>query len=255
MEYLINNPDKSFDDYTELEIGPGEAWTESTMHFGIGSEKAALPCLGVINSPCPVCEAYDEDSKSEDPAIKASAKLIARKHQWDWFVEWRGFEEEGPYVWALADQWSTRMISLIANTDYNVMYDPFKGHDIRVTRTGKGMNDTSYNIDIIPPESGNIKEGSFLYETILEDDDGNYKDFDFEKGKQVLDVLPDITQFQKPILNYEEYSAILNDEKTVKEIYREKFGNSEEEDDGTSFDKEKLEKESKEKSGGRRRRR
>lgn len=238
LEWLIDNPTKFLDDYNDLEIGPGAAWEETFQHFCVGSEGASLPCLEQTGKPCPLCEAYAEDIKSDNEAIKKSASEIRCKHKTSFFVEWRGHEEEGPFDWSISPKWATLVVALIANNDYTILYDPFKGHDIRVTRTGLEYNNTNYTMAHRPQET-------FLYTTIGEDDKGEYEDFDFEKAKQVLDILPDISQLQKPVLDYSDYEAILNNEKTVREVYQEKFGKPEKEDDGTDFDPEKIEKESK----------
>lgn len=235
FKWLMDHPDKFFDDYTNLEIGPGAAWEDTYQHFNIGSGGTSLPCLKHVGKPCPPCEAYDEDIKSDNAAIKASANEIRCQHKVSFLVEWRGHKEEGPFDWSMSPTWATDLTALIANNDYTLMYDPFKGHDIRVTRTGSGRNDTNYRMDIRPDET-------YLYATPDPEDD-EFEIFDFEKGKQILAILPDLTELQKPVLDYDAYKAILNNEMTVKEAYQAKFGKSDG-DDGTDFDPEKIERES-----------
>ena len=202
LQWLVDHPDKNHDDYTEeVKDAIGYAWKDTSQHFNVGSGNAALSCLRQIAKPCPVCEAYEEDIKSDNEAIKKAASQIACKTKINFFVEWRGHEAEGPFIWSLADQWADIVMAKIANTDYTLIYDPFVGHDLKVTRHGLGMNNTRYDIDIRPDET-------FLYETVVIEDEEEMSDFDFEKGSKVLEVLPSIADFMEPVLNYEDYEAM-----------------------------------------------
>jgi len=239
LQWLIDNPEKNHDDYTEeVDNAVGFAWKDTSQHFAVGSGNASLPCLREINMPCPICEAYEEDIKSGTEAIKKAASNIRCKHRYTFFVEWRGHEDEGPFIWSPADEWSDMAMAHIADNDHSLIYDPFIGHDLKVIRRGTGRSNTKYTITV-------RSEEVFLYEVVTEEDGEEVSDFDFEKGTKVLEVLPSIVTYMVPELSYEDYEAILTNEKTVKQCYKEKFGKEDEEDDGTEFNTEKIESEEK----------
>lgn len=242
LKWLLDNPDKTFDDYCSADIGPVTGWREIEMHFNIAGN-GVLPCRKMIGEPCPICDAYEEDMQSTDATIKEAANKLRAKTQVAFFLIDRGGDVDTPLVWAVSPKWAKQIYSHCANPDYGILYDPENGHDIRVKRTGTGLRST-YSITPRP-------KPSFLYSVKGEDEDGPYEEFDFDKIKALVGKLPSISEYNNPVLDYEHYEAVLNGDMTIKEAYGDQFNS----DEDTEFDPEEIEKEEEQEEEQPRRRR
>jgi hypothetical protein len=231
LKWLLDNPDESFQEYCANDIGPALAWRTVYLHFGIQG-KGVLPCRRMINKPCPICEAYEEDKDSPEKVVRESAENIKPQEKVTFFVLVRDWDDQGPYIWTTARKWANKVFSKFGNPDYELEYDPLEGRDLRITRKGAEFNNTDYEVDRKPDKS-------FIYSVEGEDEDGAYIEPDFDKMRELAENLPSIGHQNDPVLSYDLYEQIINDEITIKEAYGIQFGS----DEDTEFDTDKIEEE------------
>ena len=242
LAWLLENPDKSFQEYCANDLGPALAWRTVHLHFNIQG-KGVLPCRGMINESCPICEAYEEDKDAAEKIVREAAENIKPQEKVTFFVLVRDWDDPGPYVWTTARKWANKVFSKFGNPDYDLEYDPLEGRDLRITRKGVEFNNTEYEVDRKPDKR-------YIYSVEGEDEDGAYVEPDFDKMKELVANLPSISKHNEPVLSYDLYEQIINDEITIKEAYCIQFGS----DEDTEFDTDKMEKEEKEEKKAPRRR-
>lgn len=196
-------------------------------HFRVGTKKQTVVCLKFWNEgACPVCEEIAElyETKDEDDARYAKEMRLAKSFVR--FVVWREWQEDHPndpikvWAWQCSKTVDTDVVKLYSDTripDPDALYD---GTDIEVTRHGTTMKGTSYDVC-------DVREESFAFTN----EDG---DFDYETAEKVCNDLPDIFEWGKPFMAYDETLEVLKG-KSVKEViaarYAEENGSEGEESD------------------------
>jgi hypothetical protein len=207
------------------------ATTEICNHFNVGSRRQPVACLNFFNNePCPVCEENDELYKTGDSDDKKLSEEMRRSFSHVYFVIWREHEdhakpEDAEKIWAYHTNATvdTRLTGMFGNPKIPFLDGVFEGTDIEVTRIGTGMKGTNYTVD-------DTREQSFLFTN----EDG---DFDYEAADRLVAKLPDIFEYGKPFLNYEETKAVLLGS-SIKEVVKERHA-----DDAPAEKKEEPKKE------------
>lgn len=134
--------------------GPDEEIGMEVIQFYLGPEKGGVISAATFDEPCPFMEKYKElkDSKHEDDQNLAG--LLAPKRRY--LIGGTLYKDEkGKEI----DQDNVRrpiqiprsvyqdLIELFLDEDdWGDMTDINDGYDIKITRTGKGKNDTSYSV-------------------------------------------------------------------------------------------------------------
>ena len=92
--------------------------------------------------PCPVCDVNDALFQAGDK--ESAKKFWAQRHFWCNVIV-RGNEDAGPQTFTPGTMVFTSLVSLISDPDYGDITDPDEGYDIKIERSGEGIN-TRYEV-------------------------------------------------------------------------------------------------------------
>ena len=134
--------------------GPDEEIGMEVIQFYLGSTKGGVISAATFDEPCPFMEKYKELKDSKDEDDQNLAGLLAPRIRY--IIGGTVYKDEkGKEI----DPEGTRrpiqiprsvyqdIIELFLDEDdWGDMTDPKDGYDIKITRSGKGKNDTSYSV-------------------------------------------------------------------------------------------------------------
>lgn len=134
--------------------GPDEEIGMEVIQFYLGTTKGGVISAATFDEPCPFMEKYKELKDSKDEDDQNLAGLLAPRRRY--IIGGTVYKDEkGKEI----DPDNTRkpiqiprsvyqdIIELFLDEDdWGDMTDPKDGYDIKITRSGKGKNDTSYSV-------------------------------------------------------------------------------------------------------------
>ena len=134
--------------------GDDEELAIEVVQFYLGQDIGGIISPATFDEPCPFMDKYKELKSSDDDDDKALAKLLVPKNKYVlggiFYKDEKGKEvdqdrkDKGMLVARGVYQ---DIIDLYLDEDeWGDMTSPTEGYDIKITRSGKGKNDTSYSV-------------------------------------------------------------------------------------------------------------
>ena len=157
-----------------LEYAP---YIEFRVHRNVGPDQGFVRC-GIDmdgNGDCWLCKKLEELSKSKDPARRLQAKAAAAREQM--LVQVAPYDPETgqfgkPKPWWIPTggprSLAVTILSLLASSKRSY-YDPVKGYNITIERTGQGPRNTRYGTPIPDDEPTRVPKEILAQMKYLED--------------------------------------------------------------------------------------
>ena len=131
-----------------------EMLAAEVVHFYFNEKLKGLYSASTLKEPCPVVEAYTELKNSRDESDQDIAKRISPKKAYlipvVVYSDDKGKSidaENSGKLMKISNNVYQAIIDLYLDDDeWGDMTDPKEGYDIKITRTGKGKNDTEYTV-------------------------------------------------------------------------------------------------------------
>jgi hypothetical protein len=136
-----------------LPVGDEVDWAVEVVYFYLGEKHKGYISPKTFGKKCPVMDAYNELSSSKDEADRALAAKFRPKKKY--FVPVAKYKDEkGTEV-----EDTGAKLALLPDSAYQMALDLYldaeeagdftdveKGYDLKIKRTGKGMQDTEYSV-------------------------------------------------------------------------------------------------------------
>lgn len=194
-----------------LPVGEDNDFAIETTEFFLNRDLGGCISPQTFDEPCAIMEAYHELKNSGDDDDKDIAKTLVPRNKYLLpvlvYKDLKGKkinEEDSGKLLSIGRKLYQSILDLYLDEDeWGDMTDPKKGYDLKVTRTGTGKNDTSYDIQpckntpidkkwakpvdleaLVKEETATYEETAELVEKFLNikaDDDDKPK----KKGKKV----------------------------------------------------------------------
>lgn len=141
---------------TRVRILPtkGEDFVAEVSHVYLNKELKGVYSAISIGQPCPLDEAYQELKKSKDEEDQDLAKKLSPRLAY--LIPVLVYEDEkgkkvdkeksGKLMKIASGVYQTLIDLYLDEDEWGDMTDPKKGYDVKIIRTGKGMNDTEYSV-------------------------------------------------------------------------------------------------------------
>jgi hypothetical protein len=118
---------------------------EAGYHYGV-SQDASYACPKVCKGlPCPICETVTDLFKSKRSEDMALAKRISVKTRYFYNILDRVAKDKVVYVFGSGSMVYEKVLGIFADKDYGDVTDVANGYDLKVIRSGEGL-DTSYEV-------------------------------------------------------------------------------------------------------------
>lgn len=163
-------------------------YSEGYLHFGLGSDGhsvATCPKTFSSKNRCPICEYVEQLQQSKSKDDKKLAGDIKAKRRIYINVLSRDDEEETPKVLPIGVTILKGILEAICDPDYGDITDPEEGHDITITRKGKGIN-TEYSV---LPKPKATKFSDELEESEVEEEMVDLDSLFIEKSYEELEAI------------------------------------------------------------------
>jgi hypothetical protein len=136
----------------------GSFFLTGGLHYGfsIGGRDRAIACKRVSGKgECPVCTLVDALRNSGDDEHKELGdRLRVRPKYWVNLIVRPKKEgeavDEKVYMFGGNKKFIDALMSAMEDSDFGDITDPEEGHDVKIKRTGAGMNDTRYEYMVRP---------------------------------------------------------------------------------------------------------
>lgn len=110
----------------------GVFFFKAALHYGLREEGGPVPCMSMVDKPCPACEALKMQSKE----IKRKAGQRTRFYM---NVIDRKNPDAGVLIWGVTPKNMKKIRSIMEDPDYGDITDPDEGRDLTVeVDTSKG---------------------------------------------------------------------------------------------------------------------
>lgn len=157
-----------------LPVGDENDFAVETTEFFLNRDLGGCISPQTFDEPCALMEAYQELKNSDDDDDKDIAKTIVPRNKYLVpvlvYKDLKGKkinDEDSGKLLAVGRKLYQSMIDLYLDDDeWGDMTDAKKGYDLKITRTGTGKNDTSY--DIQPCKNTPIKDKKWAKPVDLE---------------------------------------------------------------------------------------
>lgn len=157
--------------------GPDKELGLEIMQFYLGKDLGSVISPQTFNEPCPFFEKYKELKESKDPDDQELAKSLVPKRRY--LVAGTVFKDDAGRE---VDEDKIRRPILVPTSiyqgivdlyldedDWGDMTDPKEGYDIKINRSGKGKNDTTYTV-VACPRPKNPLDKKYIKELDLENE-------------------------------------------------------------------------------------
>lgn len=139
-------------------------------------KKGGIVSPATFGEQCPFMDKYQELKSSKDEEDQALAKQLSPRRRYiigvTCFTDEKGKEVDPDRVckpMLIPSSVYQDIIDLyLDEDDWGDMTDPEEGYDIKITRSGKGKNDTTYSVTACPRGKSNISS-KFIKEMDLEE--------------------------------------------------------------------------------------
>jgi hypothetical protein len=140
------------------ESADGSFFLTGGLHYGfsIGGRDRAIACKRISGKgECPVCALVGALRNSGDEEHKELGdRLRVRPKYWVNLIVRPKKEGETPdekvYMFGGNKKFIDALMSAMEDSDFGDITDPEEGHDVKIKRTGAGMNDTRYEYMVRP---------------------------------------------------------------------------------------------------------
>lgn len=137
-----------------LPVGEEKDFVMEIMQMWLGKDVGSSITPETFGEPCALMEAYRELKNSDDDADKEIAKKMMPKTRYVMpvlvYKDQKGKEvdeEQSGKLMQITGGLFQEIIDLYLDEDeWGDMTDPLKGYDLKITREGKGMLDTTYTV-------------------------------------------------------------------------------------------------------------
>lgn len=137
-----------------LPVGDENEFVMEIMQMWLGKDIGSCVTPEIFGDPCAMMDAYRELKDSDDDADKELAKRIMPKTRYVMpvlvYKDLKGKvvdEELSGKLMQITGGLFQEIIDLYLDEDeWGDMTDPLKGYDLKITREGKGMTDTTYTV-------------------------------------------------------------------------------------------------------------
>jgi hypothetical protein len=129
-----------------LRKGPGDPWFyETVVHYGLGPEKRdRATCLRPLGLECPACVETERLKEAGTPPDKERAdKIKASKHYLMNVLDCNDLEQ-GVQVFRCRETILVQLTEYFFDTEYGDFTHPHEGYNVKITRTGQGIQGTRY---------------------------------------------------------------------------------------------------------------
>jgi hypothetical protein len=123
--------------YIHSKSGSQNPFIEAHFHWNIDENLAYLVCPktsdaanGGLSDECPICDLVKKLYSTKQPEDAALAKRIRHSLRWYAPIIVRGEEEKGVQFYGFSGKTYETFLSLIADSDYENIFDPLAGRDI-----------------------------------------------------------------------------------------------------------------------------
>lgn len=199
--------------------------------------------------PDPIKELVEEWSQSQDKKKRQKAKSITVKDSYICLIVDMNDPDEGIQIWRFGNMVMKQLLKYLNNEAWELWWDPVKGHNIQLSRTGKGL-ETKYELMLLPssplPNAEEILEQAatvdlarFIIvetpETLMEILDGDYdKDTARERRMARDDEFgPPVPYFVKRDSDAEVADKDTREKIKKKDSKTDEWGQEKEEDEET----------------------
>lgn len=143
-------------------------YREVYYHYRVGPNNKAFVCLRhEKGEACYLCELHERYRNSTNENLQSIAKDLKPTFRVMYNIVDRDHEEDGPQVYASGIKVFKEILGIFADPDYGDVSDVAEGIDIKLTRTGEGM-DTRYSL-LPRRKSSTLHDSQDVVEQWLED--------------------------------------------------------------------------------------
>lgn len=129
-------------------VGNNDWCIEAYYHYNVKKDTVLLcPKETYKTLPCPVCEfvevlfkTKDKDDRETAFKMRAKIRVLTNALSLD-----KGADGK-PKIFAFGPMIYQKLLEYVNNDEYGDITDPVKGFDLKITRTGKGQQDTKYSV-------------------------------------------------------------------------------------------------------------
>lgn len=137
-----------------LPTGEDNDFVQEIIQFWLGQELKGLISPATFGEPCAVMESYQELKDSDDEDDKDLAKGMMPKNRYVIpvlvYADDKGkkinTELSGKLLQITNGLYQSIIDLYLDDDEWGDMTDPKKGYDLKITRDGKGMTDTTYTV-------------------------------------------------------------------------------------------------------------
>ena len=150
--YILRQKEEGTIRLRVLPVGEDNDFVQELTTFWLGDSEVISPAT--IGEPCALMEKYQELKSSKDEDDMELAKKLVPRSKYVMpvvmYKDEKGKEvdtENSERLFQVAGGTYQDIIDLYLDEDeWGDMTDPNEGYDIKITRTGKGKNDTKYSV-------------------------------------------------------------------------------------------------------------
>ena len=118
---------------------------EAGYHYGV-SQDSTYACPKVSKGqPCPICETVQDLFRSKRSEDMTLAKRIGVKTRFFYNILDRVAKDKVVYVFGSGSMVYEKLLGIFADKDYGDITDVANGYDVKIIKTGEGL-DTSYEV-------------------------------------------------------------------------------------------------------------
>lgn len=169
------------------------------IQFYLGADMGGIISPATFDEPCPFMEKYKELKESSDDDDKELAKRLIPKRKY--VVGGIGFKDEkgkevdpdmiNKGILVAGGVYQDIIDLYLDEDDWGDMTDPVEGYDIKISRSGKGKNDTKYTVSPCQKKSLDKKlRGEIDLEKIVRNQIPSYEELE-EKLAKFLNISDD----------------------------------------------------------------